>query len=300
MGLMGSCHRRRGSGLMGIIRLDFSPQLALGLLIALIGVVATLDNLGLASADLVWRYWPLVLVVIGVSVLMHAQVTRQWIYGITWMTAGGLFLARNIGWIHFEIRDLLPLLLVALGARLVFRQRRPAPPPGGAPLSSRPSYPASTDAASTEAWSIGSGRTELASDGPSEAIPSMGPSMGVPPPVPVAEPPRKEVMFGFMGGGVRKVHGNSFQGAELTAVMGGCGLDLRNAGMLGPEAVVDVFVMWGGIEIKVPETWVVVNETLALMGGSDDKTKQLSDPGRIRPRLIVRGFILMGGIEIKN
>ena len=80
--------------------------------------------------------------------------------------------------------------------------------------------------------------------------------------------------------------------------MGGCELDLREAHMGGEETHIAAFALWGGIEIRVPKDWIVVNESVALMGGVDDTTRPPSGPGR--PRLVVKGFALMGGIEIKN
>jgi hypothetical protein len=44
-----------------------------------------------------------------------------------------------------------------------------------------------------------------------------------------------------------------FRGGELTAVMGGIELDLRNAGLQN-EATLNVFAMWGGIELKILTT----------------------------------------------
>jgi hypothetical protein len=89
-----------------------------------------------------------------------------------------------------------------------------------------------------------------------------------------------------------------FKGGRAMAVMGGCEIDLRRATM--PEdgqAVVDVFVMWGGIEIKVPEDWEVVNHGNAFLGGVVNNARPL--PGA-RRRLIVTGTAIMGGVEIKN
>ncbi|HSR51188.1 MAG TPA: DUF5668 domain-containing protein [Acidobacteriota bacterium] len=101
-------------------------------------------------------------------------------------------------------------------------------------------------------------------------------------------------------GGVEKASASSdFQGGELTVFMGGIELDLRQAQIMAEEAVVSVFVMWGGINIRVPEDWTVVVEGVPFMGGYADKTRQPREDG-IKQRLIVRGTVIMGGAEIKN
>ena len=78
----------------------------------------------------------------------------------------------------------------------------------------------------------------------------------------------------IMGGVARRSSSQTFQGADLTAVMGGCEIDLRQASIApGTEAIIDVFAFWGGIDIKVPEDWTVVTRAMPLMGGVDDKTR---------------------------
>jgi Cell wall-active antibiotics response 4TMS YvqF/Domain of unknown function (DUF5668) len=75
-----------------------------------------------------------------------------------------------------------------------------------------------------------------------------------------------------LGGVMRGNNSRAFRGGDLTAVMGGCELDLRHAAIDG-EAVIDVFALWGGIEIRVPEDWSVESRVVPILGGVDDKTR---------------------------
>jgi predicted membrane protein len=100
-----------------------------------------------------------------------------------------------------------------------------------------------------------------------------------------------------LGGVNRGNNSKTFRGGDLTAVMGGCQIDLRNAAIEG-DAVIDVFAMWGGIEIKVPEEWSVSGRVTPILGGYEDKTRPSRDAST--QRLIVRGMVIMGGVEIKN
>lgn len=101
----------------------------------------------------------------------------------------------------------------------------------------------------------------------------------------------------ILGGVQHSNNSRRFRGGNLTAIMGGCELDLREASIDG-EAFLDVFAMWGGIEIRIPEDWTVVSHVLPLLGGLANKTR--ARQGARDHRLIVRGFAIMGGIEIKN
>jgi len=107
-------------------------------------------------------------------------------------------------------------------------------------------------------------------------------------------------MFSMFGGSNRKVSGD-FKGADLVAIFGGGGLDLRNATMAADEAVVSVNAIFGGFEIRVPETWLVEVHVAGIFGGHEDKTHQ-PDP-RLVPkpkRLTIRGSTIFGGLGIKN
>jgi hypothetical protein len=105
-------------------------------------------------------------------------------------------------------------------------------------------------------------------------------------------------MLALMSGVERRLRSVAFSSAEMTAIMGACELDLRGAEMEGNEAHISAFALWGGLEIRVPEHWIVVNRCMALMGGVEDSSRHVDSPDR--PRLFVHGFALMAGIEIRN
>jgi hypothetical protein len=108
----------------------------------------------------------------------------------------------------------------------------------------------------------------------------------------------------ILGATKRTSSATALSGGEITAVMGGVQLDLRRAtlaplnGTARREAVLDVFAMWGGIEVFVPEGWVVDGRVFPLLGGFEDKTRPVPDDGA--PRLVVRGMAVMGGVEVKH
>jgi predicted membrane protein len=98
--------------------------------------------------------------------------------------------------------------------------------------------------------------------------------------------------------GVRKevITSSNYAGGRIFAFMGGCELDLTKADIAAGSAELEIITVWGGIEIKVPEGWEVIGNTVPIMGGADIRTKA-APGGR---RLIVNGLAIMAGIEIKS
>jgi predicted membrane protein len=104
--------------------------------------------------------------------------------------------------------------------------------------------------------------------------------------------------FAVLGGFQRSNNSRDFRGGELSAVMGGCEVDLRQAVIQEEEAVINTFALWGGIKIKVPHTWSVSVQGFPLLGGFEDKTVQPGDPAA--KRLVIKGTAVMGGVEVIN
>lgn len=97
----------------------------------------------------------------------------------------------------------------------------------------------------------------------------------------------------------RRVTGD-YHGANYFAMFGGGEVNLRQAEMQADAALIHVTAIFGGIEFKVPPNWLVINETVGIFGGSDDKTVQPSPDGPGVKRLVVRGEAIFGGISIRN
>lgn len=91
----------------------------------------------------------------------------------------------------------------------------------------------------------------------------------------------------------------AFRGGELTAIAGGCKVDLRQASIPeGGEAVIETFTLAGGIELRVPEDWTVVPRVTPILGGFEDTTRP--PKAESKKRLVVRGVTIMGGVKVTN
>ena len=99
-----------------------------------------------------------------------------------------------------------------------------------------------------------------------------------------------------LGGIERRNSSSAFRSAEASAFMGGVNLDFRDATMEGDEARIRVSAIMGGIEIRVPRTWTVINHVSPVMGGVEDHSRS----GDGNKRLVIEGTVIMGGLDIEN
>ena len=100
----------------------------------------------------------------------------------------------------------------------------------------------------------------------------------------------------------KRVMGKNFRGGRLVAIFGGIEIDLWQAEMEGDTAILHVDAIFGGVELRVPDTWLVSSEGQGIFGGYSDTTRlnPPSDPNQPRKTLVVRGMALFGGVEIRN
>jgi predicted membrane protein len=212
-----------------------SVKLVVGLFFAAAGLLMTADNLGLADTDAFFRYWPGVLIVIGL-IKVAGPSSRP--FGVFALVLGAVLLALTTGMLRVAFFDLWPLLLIGAGVVLVL-----------------------------QAFGV---RTPKLADG--------------------------STVWGILSNQQLVVTSSDFTSARAISFMGGSKIDLTGAQIRSGPAVIDVFVLMGGVELYVPDGWYVRTEAIPFMAGIEMNTRS-----RVAGReLIVRGFVMMGGIDIKD
>jgi predicted membrane protein len=244
----------------GIPGTSLTPRLVLGAALAIFGVVLLLGRLDIFDADEVLRFWPVILIVIGLQQFFNPRVpaagTRGYpINAIIWMAVGGILLLNNLGILHASLWDLFwPVILIAIGLRLMRRG-------GGAGAFARPE---GSDVGAM--FAILSGVKRVAAPEPFQGT---------------------EVTV-FMGGAHLDLRQATLApGAEavvdMFTVIGGCEL------LIPADWVVStpIVTIMGGVDDKrlVPPPLVIDGAAM---------------PPRAAPRLVIRGFMMMGGVTLRS
>jgi predicted membrane protein len=94
----------------------------IGLILAGVGVLLLLQNLGIIVVDDLWDYWPVILIVFGFSRVVDSWSMGGRIWGGLMAAAGTIFLLRNLDIIHTNVWNLFwPGLLILVGLGMLFR-----------------------------------------------------------------------------------------------------------------------------------------------------------------------------------
>jgi len=250
------------------------PRIVFGFVILTVGVLLTLDKLGWIEVASIGRLWPVFLILLGVSRLVQPAGEPGRGFGAILVFVGGWWLLYNLDLTKIELFDYWPLIFVVIGLSILWRA-----------ISLR---------------GAGSPNTGL----PGLELPVVEPAGGGGETVDRSAPPaggdtdRYIRAAALLGGVKRRSSSRDFRGGDATAVLGGCELDLREAKIASGEAVLDVFALWGGIDVKVPPDWAVVLRGMPILGAIEDETKAVGVPKRAT--LVVKGVAIMGGVGVKN
>ena len=225
-----------------------SERLVPAIVLIAVGAIFLLNNLHLVYAHDLFRYWPAILVAVGIVKLVDSQDNSGRAGGGVLVALGGIFLAQSLGFLDIRFWDLWPLILIGIGLAMLFEGN----------LSVKVGV-----------------KSRTSKGGLKEAV--------------------------VFSGGKRFINDQNFSGAKYDAVFGGFEIDLRKAQIAEEEAVLELNAVFGGIEVRIPESWSVVMKGAGVFGAFQDST--LQPDRRIYPspkRLIVKGGAVFGGVELKN
>jgi predicted membrane protein len=240
-----------------------ASRLFIAILLIGAGTLLFLSNLGLLPAFNVWDFWPLIFVIAGIGKFVGERCATGKAIGVV-MTAGGtLFLLVTLGVLHVRAHDdswPISLVLLAAGAIAFIKVLE----------------------------SNERGRPQVGF--PQEA------------PAPSAVSPDEVNEHVVLGAVKRKIQSANFRGGKLECILGSIDLNFRRAEISSVErsATIAVKVVFGSVELRVPETWRVVTQAADVFGSIEDKTIANKSPGFDGPTLVIVGSVAFGSIEIKD
>jgi len=101
-------------------------------------------------------------------------------------------------------------------------------------------------------------------------------------------------------GADRTITSKEFKGGKLTAIFGGTELNLMNADLAQGTNILDVFIMFGGTDIRVPSDMNVTLKVTAIFGGFSDERKLITEnEANNGKELVIKGLVLFGGGSVK-
>ena len=270
-------------------RFSVTPRMVLGVTLALVGVLLTLDRLGLGPIGRLFRYWPVPIMAIGGLMWVQARDSRERFRGVVLSIIGTWLFLNSQGLLRVNVWELFwPVMLIVLGLRLTLVRGSRWP---RSPHRRRPHWDGGSSFDDGTSFSQGEGTTSGAERTWRAGF--------------TTESGERVSLFSVMSHIRRASTSPNFRGGDVTAFMGGGQLDLRLANIApGGEAVLDIVTVMGGVEIYAPPSWEISTPIVPFMGGVEDKrlTPLPGDPvlkDGIAPRLVIRGFVMMGSVEIK-
>ncbi|MFB6093495.1 MAG: hypothetical protein ABEJ77_00950 [Halanaeroarchaeum sp.] len=102
-------------------------------------------------------------------------------------------------------------------------------------------------------------------------------------------------LLSVFGGTKRRVTTDASAGGSVVSLFGGSEIDLRDAAVADPPAVIEAVSLFGGLDLRVPEEWAVSLELLTLFGAAEDSRPRAASG---EPIVVVTGLTLFGGVEV--
>ena len=252
-----------------------SGKAVAGLIIVVIGAALLLNNIGVDIPSWIF-YWSNILILIGLFVSVKHRFRDN--KGFILIGIGLFFTLKEALGNHYDFDRIgWPVLIIAVGLLLIFRTK-------GNTIGSK--------SRRRDEWArkFGVSDTLGTGDGLDSEFPANSSAA-------INNEDYLESVSVFSGSH-QIVFSKSFKGGEVTAVFGGCDVNLTQADFDG-QVVIDATAIFGGVKLIVPAGWQIKQEVTCIFGGLDDK-RTLQAPVGSTKILVIRGVALFGGVDIRS
>jgi len=100
-------------------------QLGIGIFLLLVGITLLLNNFNIWSFGPVWRFWPIIILVIGFVRLLDAQVVEEYQKAVWMLFIGGWLLISELHIFGLSFRNSWPILLIGVGIGMLWKSFYP-------------------------------------------------------------------------------------------------------------------------------------------------------------------------------
>jgi len=204
--------------------------------------------------------WPFILIGVGIFSLVRHGLRNT--FGIFMLVFGSFFLIRRENLIPYDYYDyLLPAGIIIVGLYLI--------------ISRRSKF----------------GVNEAGEDG------VFGETSGISDAKVIeSDYIKAEAVFASVQ---RRLITKDFKGGKVTTAFGGADIDLSKA-EIKESAVLDVEVIFGGLNLIIPPHWEIQADLSNVFSGIEDKRAFPSGDGADRKILYIKGSVSFGGLDFKS
>jgi predicted membrane protein len=240
---------------------SFPRSFIAGAIIITIGLFLLAKSLGFLPYDIeLHDYWPLILIAIGLFRLIFPNSSGSYFWGPVLILTGAFFQAHYLHLISVPIQKMWPLIPIVIGVKIMLRPF----------FKSEKKYHTAF--------------IHCRSDAPGEEQNN-------------ATNDDTVAISLVLSGGKYSFCSPRLKGGYISVSLAGCEIDFTKADFEPDTITIDVNLLLGGIEMRIPETWSVSYAGTPVLGAFENKTRPVSVPAK---KLLIRGSITLAGIEVKN
>lgn len=238
-----------------------SSGMGMGLVFVAAGLLLLLGNLGTGLDITFAKYWPSLIILVGVVKILHRRDFNHLFWGGMLVVVGTLFQLNNLDVISFWFGDLWPLAIIFVGMFIIVGSFR------------GPRHWCRGEKTTESTWHCGMG------SGPSR----------------ISDDYIK--LSRTFDGSKYEISSKHFKGGKIDDVMGGIEVDFRDAEIQGNSAELEVSSVLGSVEMRVPTRWQVVVSGTPVLGSIEDRTTTIDGAEK---KLVIKASAVLGSVEIRN